>query len=231
MVGWNVFVIQAVDEEHRSLHSGDRLFRRSRFHIQSVFQANIEEADIHRRTEERSTDPGSGVKRLAHTRIGNFAKTRERRLGNHRTKPSLARKSLQQLRCSHRFAQSVHAPWRIIGLDPINPAVNVVSFSDAVSRQSSAVAMASRVGHQNAVMIFDQPLAVPIHAQPIVRNAMQQNYSVAVRLLRPHEPCMQNSSIRSRETYILEFGAISLGPGLGMLCFSLSDRMTVGMDW
>jgi hypothetical protein len=99
-------------------------------------------------------------------------------------------------------------------LDPIYPAVNVVGFFQAIRCQfAAAIAVGTRVGNQNRVVILDKPLSVTIHAHPIVRDTVQKNDGVAVWLWRTHEPGAQDGAIRSRKFNIAEFHLIFLRSG------------------
>src|SRR5437588_12303195 len=99
----------------------------------------------------------------------------------------------------------------LVCLNPIHPLVNVVRLLDTVSRQSSAVAMMASVGQQDAVVILQKPLAITVHAEPIIGNAMQENYRVAVCFSRTHKPTAKSHTVRGREPYIPKFYGSPLG--------------------
>jgi hypothetical protein len=58
--------------------------------------------------------------------------------------------------------------------------------------------------------MLHQPLAIRVNFKAIVNDAVQKNHGVAVRLLRPHIPRLQDGAIRSREFYIAKFDGMLL---------------------
>jgi hypothetical protein len=117
----------------------------------------------------------------------------------------------------------------LVFFNPIHPLVNVVRFSDPVGRQSSAIAMMASVGHQNAIMIIQKPLAVTVHPKPIVGDAMQKNYRVSVWFSGTHKPTAKDYSIRGCQFRITKFYRIVLGGGTSIVLLGFAYRRAGGM--
>jgi hypothetical protein len=124
----DVTVIQAVNEQNRSPRAFNRPFRRCFLHVQSVAKPNVKKSRIHRGPKKGAAEPGACMKLLTKSRVSDFAKACEWTFGNHCAKTMFLGQRLQQLSCSHRFSQAIHAAWTIGGLQPVQPAMNVVGF-------------------------------------------------------------------------------------------------------
>src|ERR1700686_86938 len=112
-------------------------------------------------------------------------------------------------------------------LYPIHPTVNVVSFFQPVGRQlAAAIAVRTRVGKQNHIVILHKPLPVTVHSHPVVRDTVQQNDGIAVWLGWTHEPGIQDGAIWTRKFHIAEFHLIFLRSGSRVALFAGSYRMT-----
>lgn len=97
-------------------------------------------------------------------------------------------------------------------LNPIDPARNVVGFSNAVRCDASTVAKATRIGHQNAAVILDQPFAESVNVEQVVRDAVQQDDSAAIGPRRVYVRGMQGGSVGYRESDVSKLGRIFLRP-------------------
>lgn len=91
----NVAIDLAVNEKDRDLGSCDRIFWRNLLHVEVILQAHIDECEFYDGAKEGASEPGAEVKRLAHTVVGDFAKTGERRFGSDGTEVRLDGERLQ----------------------------------------------------------------------------------------------------------------------------------------
>jgi hypothetical protein len=66
-------------------------------------------------------------------------------------------------------------------------------------------------------VIVQKPLAIAVHAKPIIGDAMQENYCVAVCFSRTHKPSANDYTIRGREFHITKFYGMPLGSGPGIV--------------
>jgi hypothetical protein len=107
--------------------------------------------------------------------------------------------------------------------------MNVVSFFDSVSRQTSAVAVMALVGQQDAVVILHQPLAVIVHFHPISADTVQQNHGIAVRLMRTHIPGTKHYAIGGCDFDIAKFHRLRQRSGTRIAFLVGSNRRTGGM--
>lgn len=122
---------------------------------------------------------------LTHAIVGDLAKAGERRFGGHGTEVGLDRERLQQLGGSHGFSKSEDAMRVIFRQKKIEPLPDVVAFEKAVGGEfASAGAVRARVGEKNGETSGEKKLCVSRHSDAVVGEAVQQNYRIAIAVMR-----------------------------------------------
>ena len=84
--------------------------------------------------------------------------------------------------------------------------------------------MRPSVGQNDAVMIFEQPLSVPIHPEPIVAYPVEQDNHIPIPFDRTEKPCAEHHAIFCAYAYVTKLGL--------MQAYVRSDLVLVGRrDW
>ena len=130
----NVAVDLTVNEQDGNFGGGNDIFWRDLLHVDAIFPAGIEEREFDNGAEERASEPGAEMKRLAHPIVGDLAKIRERGLGDDGAEARLDGERLQELSGTHGFSKSENAARVIAGEEKVEPLVNVVAFEKAEGR-------------------------------------------------------------------------------------------------
>src|SRR5438094_6645080 len=108
----------------------------------------------------------------------------------------LAAQRLKQQGRAHRFAHAEDAIRMLAFLDPVNPQMNVIRLTQPVSSDAAAaLAVCSRVWHQNGVPVPRKKLCIARHSQPIVSYAMQKQNCIAVTLCGHDSPGAEWDSV------------------------------------
>lgn len=117
-----------------------------------------------------------------------------------------------------------------MSIEPINPAMRVVGFSNAVGGQvTAAFAVCARVRKKNRVAMVKKQLPVAGHAFAIIGDAVQQDDSAAVKASGTHIPRSKCDAINSRDGNILKLRAVALANQCGRL-LAMPKRPSIEMD-
>src|SRR5262245_26754664 len=134
------------------------------------------------------------------TLVTHLACRREWAFRHDRAVARLRGQRLQHQGSPIRLTEAIDAPWGIVLVAPIDPAVQLVGPRQALSgHQAPALTMSARVGQQDGIAMIQERLAVPGYAFAIVGNAVQRDYDVAVELPGMNVPALQLDAVRSRD--------------------------------
>jgi len=86
------------------------------------------------------------------------------------------------------------------------------------------------VREKYAVAIPKEPLAVAVHAEPIVADAVKQDDRVAVSGSRPQKPTAQKRSVGGADAYVLQIRIKRLQIRFDLFLLVLRYWATTGMD-
>src|SRR5262249_41628016 len=99
------------------------------------------------------------------TLVTHLACRREWAFRHDRAVARLRGQRLQHQGSPIRLTEAIDAPWGIVLVDPIAPAVQVVRLLHAVSgEQAAALTMSARVRQQDGIAMIQEQLAVPGYA-------------------------------------------------------------------
>ena len=164
----NIAVNLAVDQEYRNVGVYDCVLGRYAREVKIILPAGVGQRNFHHRTEDRPAKPGASVELLSHAVVGDFTEAGEGRFGGNSAEVRLRIERLQELRGSHGFAESEDTS-RVMVLNPLEPATNVVALEQAVRWvDSAAEAVGAGVGHQNAIAMVEEYLRVALHSEAVV---------------------------------------------------------------
>ena len=165
------------------------------------------------------------MQRLTHAIISDLTEIGERGLGRDRTEPPFDCHALQQLRCSHRLAESKYAGGVRAILEPIDPLMNVLAFQQAVGgERASTFSVSAGVGHKDGIPGGQEELGIPNHSAAVIAHAMQHYDCTPIGCGRLDQPCLEIGLVRGSEGDILQLGT-GLPGDLKGVC------QLIGVEW
>ena len=217
----DVAIDLAVDQKDRDSSRGDCIFWRDLLHVEPVLPACIEKSKFDNRTKNSAPKPRTEMKRLTHAIVGDLAKAGERRFDGNCAEAWLDSEGLQELGRAHGFAEAEDAMRVILCEKEIEPLLDVVPFEKAVGSEFTAAGtVGARVGKQNCESPGQEKLRVSDHTNAVVGEAVEQNYSVAVVVMRLDGPSPQCCAVWCADGNIGEIGIEATGDlSHGVVCF------------
>src|SRR5579864_1931291 len=117
----------------------------------------------------------------------------------------------------------------IARVQEIKPLVNVVALEETVGGEwAAAEAVSASVGEEDSESVGEEELRVSGHADAVVAEAVEENYGVAVIMMRIHFPGAESCAVGGCDGDVVEicFGRLS---GLAKFGgFSFCERAS---DW
>ena len=108
--------------------------------------------------------------------------------------------------------------------------MDVIGFLYAIGGQFTAtLAVAARIREQDRIAVFQQQVSISRHAFTIVGDSVQQNYRIAVVIVRMDKPPLERHTVSGGDRHVLQCSAeISLdGYGNGLL---MSQRKPMELE-
>ncbi len=148
---------------------------------------------------------------LSHAVIGDLAKIGERGFGDDGAEVRVGVEGLEELCGAHGFAESEDAggrPWlQSLGLQKIEPLVNVVAFKEAVGGDwAIAGAVGAGVGEENGESVGEEELGVSGHAEAVVAEAVKEEGGVAIGVMGTDDPGTERGVVGSDDGGVGEVG-------------------------
>src|SRR5438105_11882758 len=140
------------------------------------------------------------MERPRYSFIAHFPGSGKRAFNDDRAIPILLGEGFQHQRCSIRFPETVNATRarRIVGVDPRNPAVDVIGLFESVRRNfAAAFAVVTSIRQQYGIAMVKEKFAVAGHTFAIVGNAVKQDHNSAIRYAWMDVPSPQLGPIHS----------------------------------
>ena len=196
VLGRNVVVAKAVDEEDGYGGVADGVERGGSGEVQAITQAGVEEARGNDGTGEQADGKGVGAEILKDAVVRDGGERGKRRFGHDGLKAGFEGQRLEQDGSAHGFAQTVEiADW--MGVEEIiGPLVDVGSFEDAVGGEKAAAgSMFAAIGREHRITVAQEQGDQTAHAEVGVTNSVKQDDVIGVARGREEERGVQNCAV------------------------------------
>src|SRR5215472_15264877 len=179
--------------------------------VDTIAQPRVNTGRRNHRPAQRPAEPGFEMKRAGDALVTHLARRRKWAFYDDRAVSWLRGKRLQHQGSPVRLTEAIDTSRRIVLVNPVDPAVQVVGLLHAVGgEQAAALTMGARVRQQDSIAMVQKQLPVAGYAFAIVGNAMQRDHDAAVEVPGMNVPALQLDSVRGSDADLLKARVIAL---------------------